>query len=128
MSEIVEVMARATCCTSHIQGFLYGGHHVIRDLRKPPGQQEIFRASIADCGDEQWAEECNMARRRVEMQAVLTALDAAGFAIVRREPEIDAAMEGAKAIAEGIAKSGGILPGWAALDCYRAMIAAQEPK
>jgi hypothetical protein len=107
MSEIVEVMARVDVDTSrYIQGFLYGDHHVIRDIRKSPGQQEIFRASIADCGNEQWAEECRMASRRVKMQAIITALDAAGFAIVPKDalapPDVIGALEAAESwIADG---------------------------
>jgi hypothetical protein len=85
--KIIETMARVYCDTGHIQGFLYGDQHVIRDLTKRPGKQEIFRASVADCTDVQFAAECELARRRVEAQAIKDALDAAGYAIVRRDAE-----------------------------------------
>jgi hypothetical protein len=123
--KIIEMMARVDCDTSHIQGFLYGDHHVIRDLSKRPGEQEIFRASIADCSNEQFAIECELARRRVEMQTAIAALDAAGYAIVKREPD-EAMLEAALAKLSDATVEDPKAAAWDALRAYRAMIAAQE--
>jgi hypothetical protein len=125
-NKIIETIAQVYCDTSHIQGFLYGDHHVIRDLSKRPGEQEIFRASIADCSNEQFAIECSLACRRVEAQIIKDALDAAGYAIVRREPDeamIDAAFE---AVGTGANELEAERAQYR--HAYQLMIAAQEQK
>ena len=38
---------------SYVQGFLYEPDHVIRDLRKSPGEQEIWRGRSAVAFDDQ---------------------------------------------------------------------------
>jgi hypothetical protein len=127
-NKIIETMARVDCDTSHIQGFLYGDHLVIRDLSKCPGEQEIFRASIADCSNEQFAIECSLACRRVEMQTIIATLKAAGYAIVRREP--DEAMLEAGSTARCYREDGerDDLTDNNSEATWRAMIAAQEQK
>jgi len=59
-----------------IQGFTYGRDttnpvHVIRDVFKPYGSQEIFRCMVSEMTDEARAERCEMECLRIGLQAAL---------------------------------------------------------
>lgn len=57
----------------HIQGFLYGEHHVIRDVSRPWGQQEIWRRHQS--GEDQY-EACHEAMmHRIKVERLRCAID-----------------------------------------------------
>lgn len=70
----LELLAEAIGTSGrHIQGFLYGEHHVIHDVSEPWDRQEIWRRH--QCGEDQY-EACHEAMmRRIEVERLRCAID-----------------------------------------------------
>lgn len=74
MDEVTDQMCEAAVeamAQDRIQGFLYGTDHVIRDVWRAPGEQELSRRPAAEYPDEIFMHRIEVERIRLGLQAAM---------------------------------------------------------